>query len=127
MLHLDHVAVPVSDMEAALQFYGEQLGLQFMFREVDPVEQEDFAYFELEGGNLELLKSLAHPFDKPDIKPPYCPHLALATSDMNATLRLIQEQGLRLIKGPLQIEGKVTWLYIADPDNNVIEFVQWFK
>ena len=126
MLRLDHVAVPVSDMEAALQFYGEKLGLKFMFREVDPVEQEDFAYFELEGGNLELLKSLAHPFDKPDIKPPYCPHLALATSDMNATLRLIQERGLRLIKGPLKIEGKVTWLYIADPDNNVIEFVQWF-
>ena len=126
MLRLDHVAVPVSDMEAALQFYGEKLGLKFLFREVDPVEQEDFAYFELERGNLELLKSLAHPFDRPDIKPPYCPHLALATSDMNATLRLIQERGLRLIKGPLKIEGKVTWLYIADPDNNVIEFVQWF-
>jgi lactoylglutathione lyase len=126
MLRTDHVALPVSDMEAALQFYGEKLGLKFMFREVDPVEQEDFAYFELEGGNLELLKSLAHPFDKPDIRPPYCPHLALATSDMNATLRLIQERGLRLIKGPLKIEGKVTWLYIADPDNNVIEFVQWF-
>ena len=126
LLRLDHVAVPVSDMEAALQFYGEKLGLKFLFREVDPVEQEDFAYFEVEGGNLELLKSLAHPFDRPDIKPPYCPHLALATSDMNATLRLIQERGLRLIKGPLKIEGKVTWLYIADPDNNVIEFVQWF-
>lgn len=126
MLRLDHVAVPVSDMDAALRFYGEQLGLKFMFREVDPVEQEDFAYFELEGGNLELLKGLAQPFEKPDIKPPYCPHLALATSDMNATLHMIQEQGLRLIKGPLKIEGKVTWLYLADPDNNVIEFVQWF-
>ena len=125
MLRLDHVAVPVSDMEAALQFYGEKLGLKFMFREVDPVEQEDFAYFEVEGGNLELLKSLAHPFDKRDIKPPYCPHLALATSDMSATLRLIQTRGWRLIKGPLKIEGKVTWLYIADPDNNVIEYVQW--
>jgi catechol 2,3-dioxygenase-like lactoylglutathione lyase family enzyme len=127
MLRLDHVAVPVSDMEAALQFYGEKLGLKFMFRDVDPVEQEDFAFFEVEGGNLELLKSLAHPLDRPDIKSPYCPHLALATSDMNATLRLIQKQGLRLIKGPLKIEGKVTWLYIADPDNNVIEFVQWLE
>ena len=127
MLRLDHVAVPVSDMDAALHFYDEQLGLKFMFREVDPVEQEDFAYFEVEGGNLELLKSLAHPFDKRDIKPPYCPHLALATSDMNSTLRLIQKRGWRLIKGPLKIEGKVTWLYIADPDNNVIEFVQWLE
>ncbi len=127
MLRLDHVAVPVSDMEAAVQFYGEKLGLKFMFREIDPVEQEDFAYFEMDGGNLELLKSLAHPFDRPDVGPPYCPHLALATSDMDATLRLIQGRGLRLVKGPLKIEGKVTWLYIADPDNNVIEFVQWLE
>jgi catechol 2,3-dioxygenase-like lactoylglutathione lyase family enzyme len=126
MLRLDHVALPVSDMDAALHFYGETLGLKFMFREVDPVQQEDFAFFELEGGNLELLKSLAHPFEKPEIRPPYCPHLALATADMSATLQMIQAQGLRLLKGPLKIEGKVTWLYIADPDNNVIEFVQWF-
>ncbi len=49
MLRLDHVAVPVSDMDAAMQFYGEKLGLKFMFREVDPVEQEDFAYFEAGG------------------------------------------------------------------------------
>ena len=126
MLRLDHVALPVSDMDAALRFYGEVLGLKFKFREVDPVEQEDFAYFELEGGNLELLKSLAHPFEKPDITPPYTPHLALATSDMDATVQMIQTQGLNLIKGPMLIDGKVTWLYIADPDNNVIEFVQWF-
>ncbi len=127
MLRLDHVALPVSDMDAALHFYGEQLGLKFLFRELDPVQQEDFAFFELDGGNLELLKSLAQPFEKLEIKPPYCPHLALGTPDMNATLHMIQEQGLRLVKGPLKIEGKVTWLYIADPDNNVIEFVQWFK
>ncbi len=125
MFRLDHVALPVSDMEAALHFYGEVLGLKFMFHEVDPVQQEDFAYFELDGGNLELLKSLAHPFERPEIKPPYTPHLALATSDMDATLRMIQTQGLHLIKGPMKIESKVTWLYIADPDHNVIEFVQW--
>jgi catechol 2,3-dioxygenase-like lactoylglutathione lyase family enzyme len=125
MLRLDHVALPVSDMEAALHFYGEVLGLKFMFHEVDPVQQEDFAFFELDGGNLELLKSLAHPLEKPEIKPPYTPHLALATSDMAATLQMLQTQELRLLKGPMKIEGKVTWLYIADADNNVIEFVQW--
>ncbi len=125
MLRLDHVALPVSDMDAALRFYGEVLGLKFLFREIDPVEQEDFAFFELEGGNLELLKSLAYPFEKPDIRAPYTPHFALTTTDMNATLDMIRAQGLHLIKGPLLIEGKVTWLYLADPDNNVIEFVQW--
>ncbi len=127
MLRTDHVALPVSDMDEAISFYAEKLGLQVMSREIDLVQQEEFTFLALQGGNLELLKSLAHPFAKPEIRPPYCPHLALATSDMTATLRLIQEQDLRLIQGPLEIEGKVTWLYVADPDNNVIEFVQWLE
>ncbi|CAG0933791.1 lactoylglutathione lyase [Thermoflexales bacterium] len=125
MLRTDHVALPVSDMDEAIKFYVEKLGLPLLSREVDPVQQEEFTFLALEGGNLELLKSLAHPFEKPQLKPPYCPHLALATEDMTATLKLIEEQHLPIVTGPLKIEDKVTWLYIADPDNNVIEFVQW--
>ncbi len=125
MLRTDHVALPVSDMDAAIQFYAEKLGLQVLSREVDPVQQEEFTFLALQGGNLELLKSLAHPFEKPDIQPPYCPHLALTTDDMTATLDLLAQQRIPIVEGPLQIEGKVMWLYIADPDHNVIEFVQW--
>ena len=126
MLRTDHVALPVSDMDEAITFYAEKLGLQLLSREVDPVQQEEFTFLALQGGTLELLKSLAHPFEKPDIKPPYTPHLALATDNMTATLELIEQHHIPIINGPLQIEDKVTWLYVADPDNNVIEFVQWF-
>ena len=125
MLRTDHVALPVSDMDKAIKFYTETLGLQVISREIDPIQQEEFTFLALQGGNLELLKSLAHPFEKPDIRPPYTPHLALATDDMTVTLNLIEQHGIPLVKGPLLIEAKVTWLYIADPDNNVIEFVQW--
>ena len=127
MLRTDHVALPVSDMDKAIKFYTETLGLQVISHEIDPVQQEEFTFLALQGGNLELLKSLAHPFEKPDIRPPYTPHLALATDDMTVTLNLIEQQHIPLIKGPMMIEGKVTWLYVADPDNNVIEFVQWLE
>ena len=127
MLRTDHVALPVSDMDEAIRFYTEKLGLQLMSREVDPVHQEEFAFLALAGGNLELLRSLAHPLTKPETRPPYCPHLALATDDMIATLKLIEQHHIPIVSGPLKIEGKVTWLYIADPDNNVIEFVQWLE
>ena len=126
MLCTDHVALPVSDMDEAIKFYTEKLGLQVTSREIDPVQQEEFTFLALQGGNLELLKSLVHPFEQPEIRPPYCPHLALATDDMTATLKLIGQHHIPIVNGPLKIEGKVTWLYIADPDNNVIEFVRWF-
>src|SRR5512139_3505268 len=108
MLRTDHVALPVSDMDEALKFYVEKLGLSLLSREVDPVQQEEFAFLALEGGNLELLKSLAHSFKKPELKPPYCPHLALATEDMAATLQRLADQQLPIITGPLKIEGKAT-------------------
>ena len=127
MLRTDHVALPVSDMDEAIKFYADKLGLPVMFREIDPVQQEEFTFLALAGGNLELLKSLAHPFEKPHLKPPYCPHLALATEDMTATLNLIEKHHIPIVNGPLQIEGKVIWVYVADPDNNVIEFVQWLE
>jgi len=60
-------------MDEAIKFYAEKLGLQVMFREVDPVQQEEFTFLELQGGNLEILKSLAHRFEKPDIRPPLLP------------------------------------------------------
>ncbi len=125
MTRLDHVAVPVSDMDAAIAFYRDKLGLKLLSREIDPKEQEEFAFFEMDGGRLELLKSLAQPHRRPDILPPYCPHVALRTDDMAATVRMIEERQLRLIKGPLILDGQATWLYVADPDNNIIEFVQW--
>ncbi len=127
MLRNDHVALPVSNMDEAITFYSEKLGLQVTSRQIDPVQQEEFGFLALQGGNLELLKSLSHPFERPEIRPPYCPHLALATDDMNTTLEMIEQQGIPLIAGPFKIEGKVTWLYVVDPDNNVIEFVQWLE
>jgi catechol 2,3-dioxygenase-like lactoylglutathione lyase family enzyme len=128
MIKNDHMAFQVSNMDESIKFYTEALGLRLMFRHVNPAEREDYAFLELDGGNLELLQRLSdEPFEKPSIKPPYCPHLALATDDMEGTLKMTQEKNIPIIKGPLEIEGAEKWLYISDPDNNVIEYIQWLK
>ena len=126
----DHVAFRVSDLDTAIRFYVEALGLKLMFRELDAVHHEAFAFLELEGGNLELLQSLDAdnrplPFERPPVEPPYCPHLALRTDDFDALVARLVSQGIPIVKGPLEIPGSVRWLYIADPDHNIIEFVRW--
>ena len=121
----DHTAFQVSDMDAAIQFYTESLGLRLLFREINHEEREAFAFLELDGGNLELLQLLDQPFVKPVIKPPYCPHLALETEDMSQVLEMIAAKGLTVIKGPLEVPDKERWIYISDPDHNVIEYIQW--
>ena len=151
MHRLDHVAVQVADLDRAIDFYTQTLGLRLMFREVDEEHHEAFAFLELEGGNLELLQMLDEqnqPMPQPAaatrqdaastveeasslfpsaLQPaePYCPHVALGVDDLDAMLATLAKAKIPLLKGPLAIPGKVRWCYMADLDGNVIEFVQW--
>ena len=130
MRQVDHFAFQVADMAEALRFYTETLGLKLLFRERDEAHHEEYAFLELAGGNLELLQLLdAHnqpvPYPRPEIRKPYCPHLALQTDDLEGLMALLQERQVPVVEGPLEIPGKVKWLYLSDPDHNIIEFIQW--
>ena len=130
MPKLDHVAFRVSDLEAAIAFYTEKLGLKLLFKEIDEAHHEAFAFLELDGGNLELLQTLdqdnqPEPCAGPAIRKPYCPHLAIASTDLDGLVAKLKKEDIPIVSGPLEIPGSVRWLYIRDPDNNVIEFVQW--
>jgi lactoylglutathione lyase len=129
MLKTDHFAFQVADLDAAIKFYTEVLGLELVLRELNQVHHEAIAFLELDGGNLELLQALDEDnepvaFEKPAIQPPYCPHLALKTENMERLVEKLIEKSIPIVTGPLEAEG-VKWVYISDPDNNVIEFVQW--
>ncbi len=132
MLKLDHVALRVSDMDAAIAFYTEKIGLELMYDRTDEEHHERFAFLKLEGGNLELLQNLDAnnqpvAFPKPNVEEPYCPHVAIATKDLSALAMSLEKRGIPLLKGPMEIPASVRWLYVADPDNNILEFVQWLE
>ena len=52
------MAFEVSNMEASIRFYTQVLGLRLLFRKVNREEGEDYAFLELDGGNLELIQRL---------------------------------------------------------------------
>lgn len=130
MPRLDHVALQVSDIDRAIDFYMDVLQLPFLFKKEDPDHGEVFAYLELEGGNLELLALVDRAgapaaWERPSIQKPYCPHVAIGVDDLDVALAHLRSKKIALIDGPLIIPGTVRWLYFSDPDNNVIEYVQW--
>jgi len=127
---LDHVAFEVADMDEALDFYVGKLKLTLMFDKLDHKHHERFAFLELEGGNLELLQMLDEdddplPSEPNEIRPSSCPHVALLTDDMGQLMTELEEKQIPIVKGPLEIPGTVRWIYVRDPDNNIIEFIQW--
>ncbi len=121
----DHTAFRVRDLDASIRFYTQALGLKLLFRNINQEEGEAYAFLELEGGNLELIQTLNESYVPSEIRAPYCPHLALSTDDLLKVLEGLRARGVRLLKGPLEIPGKEKWLYISDPDNNVIEYIEW--
>ena len=128
MGQFDHVAFQVGDMDVAIQFYVEKLGFALSSRAVNQEEREEFVFVALGDLRLELIQDLDQAaYQKPGIKPPYCPHLAIETDNMEQAVAHLIEKDVPIIRGPLVIEGEVTWVYFADPDNNVLEYVQWYK
>lgn len=126
MTPLDHIAFQTADTDRAIDFYERVLGFRLLSRNTNPAEREEYTFLALGDLRLELLQSVGRDFAPPRPQPPYCPHLALATSDMAATVRQLREAGVETLRGPLEVPGEETWLYFTDPDNNVIEYIQWF-
>ena len=126
-MKLDHVALQVADMDRALEFYVGALGMKLISRQVNEAHREEYVFLELDGGRVELIRHIGGSLPARSLTPPYCPHLALTTEDMEASLSLIRERGLPLLAGPFEIAGEERWVYTHDPDHNVIEFMQWLR
>ena len=127
---LDHVVIRVSDLDASITFYTKKLGLTLHSQGRTEVRREAFAFLTLEGGNIKLRQALGE-----NNKPlPYCPpasglsnrsHFAITVVDMAELMMRLSRKKVRVLEGPEEIPGEFRWLFVSDPDNNIIEFVQW--
>ena len=127
MIKNDHMAFQVTNIDESIEFYTKVLGLELEFKDENLPEKEKYAFLHLDGGKLEILERIGEKYEKPIIKPPFCPHLALETKNIEETLEMIKIKGIRIIKGPLEVPREVKWLYISDPDNNIIEYIEWIS
>jgi glyoxylase I family protein len=113
---IHHVSILVSDMERAVAWYTERLGLQEVKRPsnfVTPVR-----WFELGEQQLHLI-----PNGEPDAVSPR--HFALHVDDVRAARGTMAERGIE-VQETVPIAGADRF-FIADPDGNNIEVIQWFR
>ncbi len=97
---IDHIGIAVKDLEKAIRFYRDQLGLELKGIEEVDEQKVKVAFFPVKESNLELLESTdpSGPVSKfIDKKGEGFHHLSFRVSDLEGKLQQLKEQGIKLI------------------------------
>lgn len=125
---LGHVGIPVSNLQNALHFYRDQLGLKEAFRLKKPDGSVWLVYLRVNSSNsfVELF-----PVEKKstEVTLPQVYHLGFFVKDLQATLRTLQARGYHLpddaFKQAAKLQADGSHIYfIKDPDGHRIELSQ---
>lgn len=100
VLKVDHIGIAVKDLEQAMKFYLEELGLSSAGTEVVEEQKVKVAFLPCGDSELELLESTSP--DGPIAKfieknGEGIQHIALRVDNIEAALAALKERGVRLI------------------------------
>lgn len=99
-IKIDHIAIAVTDMDEALRFWRDGLGLSFGGVDEVPAEESEIAFLETANAHIELVRpttddsGIARYIAK---KGTGIHHLCLAVEDIEAAMNHIAELGFELI------------------------------
>ena len=121
---INHVGLRVTDLDTTRSFY-EKLGFEFL---VGPVGPEPVAIMEHPSGvNINFILNANDPvklnllMDVPEKHTGYT-HIALEVQDLDAVKSQLDELEFTITEGPITTPDGASFIFIRDPDDNVIEF-----
>ncbi|MFT5575079.1 MAG: catechol 2,3-dioxygenase-like lactoylglutathione lyase family enzyme [Bermanella sp.] len=119
IIGLQHLAINVTDLDAAKTFYGELLGLPELPRPASVAAQFRSLWYLL--GNAEL-----HVVENPDFQPvksPLGPHFAVACDDFAKASKRYAGSGAPVMFGPGKGADGIERIVLKDPTGNVVEVI----
>jgi catechol 2,3-dioxygenase-like lactoylglutathione lyase family enzyme len=121
----DHVGIRVSDKAEALHFY-DRLGFELA------AEFPEYSACELRSRGGVYLNLVFNAVRRPGrknilldeaVKLPGTTHPCFVVDDLDAMIRWLQAESIAITEGPTVFERR-RFLFIRDPDGNVLEFMQ---
>jgi len=118
--NIDHIAIAVSDLEEALSFWRDTLGLKVTHREKVLSQQVDTAFFEIGASKIELVEPTTEDsgiarFVKKNGSTLH--HIALEVEDLSSMLVNLKSKGLHLLNDvPVDGAGGTRAIFIH-PDS----------
>ena len=121
---LNHIGIRVSNLDKSRKFY-EKIGFEFI---VGPVGPEPVAIMEHPSGininfilnaNQEGVENVL--MDIP-LKHTGYTHMALEVTDLESVKAQLESKNIAITGGPITLPDGATFIFVRDPDSNVIEF-----
>ncbi len=137
IISIDHMSFTVSDLEETNAFYAK-LGFEPIKRYVssgpdaDEGTETENADVDISwlghpqgGPKLELLRYQNQPTGKAVHNSQVgAAHLCLRVADVNAEYERLRDDGVTVVSAPHSDDFGVVWVYLRDPDGNVVELLQ---
>ena len=124
IVRINHIGLRVTDLEIAREFY-EKLGFEFI---AGPIGPEPVAIMEHPSGiNINFILNASKNqivnmlMDIPEKYTGYT-HVALEVTDMQSTQAYLESIDYEITEGPIVTSEGASFIFIRDPDQNVIEF-----
>jgi catechol 2,3-dioxygenase-like lactoylglutathione lyase family enzyme len=129
-MRLDHAALMISSVDEARAFYVGVLGLEEISR--PPTFTFPGLWVQVGDRQLHLIGEAeagrtreTHPgYSARELETGYASHFAIEVSDLEGFLAGVRARGGVVIGGPRPRGDGVLQAYVADPDGNVVEFMQ---
>lgn len=122
MVDVVHTAIWVSDLDRALAFYVDGLGLA-RTREFVLDEDEENVFLAGEDGTELQLKSA--PGRAVSAERAGFDHVAVEVDDADATAARLAEFGGEVVRGPLDSDAAAARIaFVADPDGHHVELIE---
>jgi methylmalonyl-CoA/ethylmalonyl-CoA epimerase len=130
LLNLDHVAIAVADLDAAIGDYRGRYRVEPLYRETVPEQGVEEAMIPVGGSFIQLLQPLGPetPVGKFMSKSGEgLHHIAFAVADLDAALEHLAADGARLIDTEPRMGGRdarIAFVHPADLSGTLIELVE---
>ena len=115
---LDHVALEVQDLDIAMKFYTDTLGLELLDTP-ESVKTKGVQWLRL--NETQAL----HLVENQEYRPGHIAHIALNVDDVSAWKDHIERKRIK-IDPPKFSMYKAERFFVLDPSGNRIEFLNWY-
>ncbi len=119
---LDHIVLNVKDIDRALAFYGEVLGLKIERLDEFRAGKIGFPSVRINQDTIIDLFPAKEPPARPGNLNHFC--LVVGKEDFSGIVDYLNERGVKIHNGPISrwgARGRATSVYFHDPDENEIE------